>query len=103
MSLLVFISLHPFFSKISHFSSVYTSFLQYLYIELILEQVECADYILINKIDLLSSDQELALVSKVLTSINPTAKLFSCSNGKIDPLLVVGSAGGMIFLFTHLF
>lgn len=38
--------------------------------ELLLEQVECADIVLINKIDLLSSEAEIELVKKVSSSYN---------------------------------
>jgi G3E family GTPase len=62
--------------------------------ELLLEQVECADIILVNKIDLLKSKDDLILLEKVLTSINPTAKLFSCVKGKVDPLSIIGAAKG---------
>jgi len=63
--------------------------------ELLLEQVECADHVLINKVDLLKSMRDLELVKKVISSVNPEARIFTCSNGKIDPQLVVGTMNGL--------
>jgi G3E family GTPase len=63
--------------------------------DLLLEQVECADVVLINKCDLLKSADDVALVKKVVLSVNPTAKVLTCVKGEVaDPLEVVGSAGG---------
>ncbi len=62
--------------------------------ELILEQVECADYILLNKVDLIKSQNDIDLMIKILASMNPTAKVFTCTEGKVDPLTIVGSIGG---------
>jgi G3E family GTPase len=64
--------------------------------ELLLEQVECADIVLINKCDLLKNDYELELVKKVISSVNPTAKIITCVRGEIsEPLDAVGSSRGM--------
>jgi G3E family GTPase len=63
--------------------------------ELILEQVECADIILINKCDLLKDENDLKLVKKVVNSINPNARVLTCTKGQVqDPLQVIGSSGG---------
>ena len=64
--------------------------------ELLLEQVECADIVLINKCDLLQSDTEMQLVKNVIASINPTARIMTCVRGEIsEPLDILGSAKGM--------
>lgn len=64
--------------------------------ELLLEQVECADIVLINKIDLLSDKSiELPLVMKIIEKVNPSVKVLTCEYGKVaDPLSLLGSAGG---------
>ena len=62
--------------------------------ELLLEQVECADVVLINKIDLLPDPKCIEIVSKVVKGINPNAKVFSCVRGKLDAVSVVGCAKG---------
>ena len=63
--------------------------------ELILEQVECADIVLINKCDLLKDEKDVNLVKKVVNSINPNARVLTCTKGQVeDPLKVIGSAGG---------
>jgi G3E family GTPase len=63
--------------------------------DLLLEQVECADVVLINKCDLLKKEEDVALVKKVVQSVNPTAKVYTCVNGHVaNPLDVIGSAKG---------
>ena len=63
--------------------------------ELLLEQVECADIVLINKCDLLHGPNDVDLVKKVISSVNPTAKVLTCVRGEIsNPLEVIGSAKG---------
>jgi hypothetical protein len=63
--------------------------------ELLLEQVECADIVLINKCDLLHGPDDVDLVKKVITSVNPTAKVLTCVRGEIsNPLDAIGSAKG---------
>eukprot|EP01033_Poteriospumella_lacustris_P011713 gene11713-8347_t len=75
--------------------------------ELLLEQVECADVILINKCDLLNDPKDVQLVERVVASINPSAKIMSCTRGKVpDPLALVASANGkgaaqLAFLDEH--
>eukprot|EP00605_Chrysophyceae_sp_TOSAG23-4_P002820 GSChrysophyteH1.ASY1.ANO1.3105.1 assembled CDS len=50
--------------------------------ELLLEQVDCADVILVNKCDLLSA-KESQLVMQMIDSINSTARVFSCVRGSL--------------------
>jgi G3E family GTPase len=62
--------------------------------ELLLEQVECADIVLVNKVDLLVNTDSVELVKKVVDSVNPTAKVLTCVRGEVaDPLHLVGSYG----------
>lgn len=66
--------------------------------ELLLEQVECADIVLINKCDLLKDDRELQLVKEIIANVNPTARIITCVRGEIgSPLEVVGSIKGDTF------
>jgi len=64
--------------------------------DLLLEQVECADVVLINKCDLLPSPiEQLPLVKKIIASINPTARVLTCVRGVLDnPVSILGSAAG---------
>ena len=62
--------------------------------ELLLEQVECADVILVNKIDLLTSPAQLEVVQRCLRSINPSAKIICAVRGNIDEREVIGCAKG---------
>ena len=58
--------------------------------ELLAEQVEAADLILINKIDMASSE-EVTIASSVARGLNANADLQSVSFGKISPLTVLGT------------
>lgn len=65
--------------------------------ELLLEQVECADVILINKCDLLNSTSDLELVEKVIFKMNPTARVLTCTKGEIpepSSVLAIGKGVG---------
>jgi len=62
--------------------------------ELLLEQVECADIVLINKVDLLEDpDVQVPLIQKVISSMNPTAEVRTCERGAVMPQEVLGKAG----------
>ena len=51
--------------------------------QLIVEQIEFADVILLNKADLVTSTQ-LGEYEKILSQMNRTAKVITCTNGDID-------------------
>ena len=57
--------------------------------ELLAEQVEAADLILINKIDM-ASKEEVTIASTVARGLNLKADLQSVEFGKISPLMVLG-------------
>jgi G3E family GTPase len=59
--------------------------------ELLLEQVECADVVIINKIDLLESAAQLELVQRCISSINPQARVVNAVRGNVDQRQVIGS------------
>eukprot|EP00595_Chromulina_sp_UTEXLB2642_P003580 CAMPEP_0196764374 /NCGR_PEP_ID=MMETSP1095-20130614/5961_1 /TAXON_ID=96789 ORGANISM="Chromulina nebulosa, Strain UTEXLB2642" /NCGR_SAMPLE_ID=MMETSP1095 /ASSEMBLY_ACC=CAM_ASM_000446 /LENGTH=460 /DNA_ID=CAMNT_0042119749 /DNA_START=525 /DNA_END=1903 /DNA_ORIENTATION=+ len=62
--------------------------------ELLLEQVECADVVLINKCDLLANENQIKLVENVIYRMNPTARVITCTNGEVpNPVSILGSAG----------
>jgi G3E family GTPase len=64
--------------------------------ELLLEQVECADIVIINKCDLLSDQKkDIVLVQNVIKKVNPNARILTCVYGEVkDPSVLLGSAGG---------
>ena len=65
--------------------------------ELLLEQVECADIVIINKCDLVPNVNDINLVKKIIEKVNPNAKVFTSSYGKVEnPLTVLGSASKYI-------
>lgn len=57
--------------------------------ELLAEQVECADLILVNKVDMASAD-EIKVASSVARGLNAKAELKTVEFGKINPSLVLG-------------
>jgi G3E family GTPase len=56
--------------------------------ELLAEQVEAADLILINKVDM-ASDDEVTIASSVARSLNPKANIRTVAFGKISPRMVL--------------
>lgn len=58
--------------------------------ELLAEQVEAADLILINKIDM-ASKEEVTIASTVARGLNVNAELQSVEFGKISPKMVIGN------------
>ncbi|KAF6262136.1 CobW/HypB/UreG, nucleotide-binding domain-containing protein [Scenedesmus sp. NREL 46B-D3] len=52
--------------------------------ELLLEQVECADVLLLNKADTVGA-QELTMLQAVLSALNSTAKLITTTNSRVEP------------------
>lgn len=53
---------------------------------LLIEQVEVADLILVNKCDLLDTnvDEKIETISTFIANINPTAKIISCVNSNVE-------------------
>ncbi|UFH49345.1 zinc metallochaperone GTPase ZigA [Pseudomonas sp. KNUC1026] len=58
--------------------------------DLLIEQVEFADVIIMNKADLVSESALLSLKA-VLASLNPRARLETVSNGEIEPMSILGT------------
>lgn len=58
--------------------------------ELMMQQLEFADVLLINKTDLVSSD-ELQLIQALLQRINPYARCLAMDHGQIDPSLILNT------------
>ncbi|PTQ90412.1 zinc metallochaperone GTPase ZigA [Agitococcus lubricus] len=61
--------------------------------DLLIEQIEFADVILLNKIDLIGEAQQQNL-TQILASLNPKARIYPIQEGKIEPQLILN---------THLF
>lgn len=58
--------------------------------ELMMQQIEFADVLLINKIDLVETD-ELQQVQALLQRINPYARCLTMEHGRIDPSLILNT------------
>jgi len=58
---------------------------------LLCEQLEFADVLLVNKIDLLD-EQQLAAVERLLRKVNPTAEVIRAVRGAIEPSLLFEKA-----------
>lgn len=61
-------------------------------VDLLVEQVECADCIVLNKIDMLSPPSLVDSLAAIVTSLNPLADVHRCEQGKIDIEKLFGSA-----------
>ena len=59
-------------------------------VDLLVEQIEFANVILLNKIDLISS-QELKTVKAIITGLNTEAKVFECSHSTVNLKEVIGT------------
>lgn len=59
-------------------------------VNLLTDQVEFANIIVLNKIDMLSADK-LRLLEGILKKLNPDAKLIKTNHGKIDPKEVLNT------------
>ena len=57
--------------------------------QLLCDQVEFADVLLLNKIDLVD-DEKLAQVEAVVRKINPLADILRTEHGRLDPALIIG-------------
>jgi len=60
-------------------------------VDLLTEQVEVADYVLLNKADLLT-ESKLDQLNAIVTALNPDADVLRCSYGKVDLDVVLGQA-----------
>lgn len=57
-------------------------------VDLLVEQVECADFVLLNKVDLLPGGVEgeaLEQLSAIVSSLNPLATVIACEQAKVRP------------------
>lgn len=59
--------------------------------ELLIEQIECADILLINKTDTVDASR-LAACECYLNSLNPSAEIWKCCHGAIDVPLLMNQA-----------
>lgn len=62
-------------------------------VDLMCEQVECADIVILNKADLVSST-ELQLLTEAVARLNPHAAVLATQFGQVDPASVL--SGGMV-------
>lgn len=51
-------------------------------VDLLVEQIEIADYVLLNKVDLMGEDRVPELEA-IIRSINPLCQVVPCSHGKV--------------------
>ncbi|CAM9863458.1 unnamed protein product [Chrysoparadoxa australica] len=62
-------------------------------VDLLVEQVECADVLLVNKVDQVSGEQ-LDAVLGITKALNPLAKMTTCTYGKAPVSSTLGAIGG---------
>mmetsp|Transcript_36548 Transcript_36548/g.91927 ORF Transcript_36548/g.91927 Transcript_36548/m.91927 type:complete len:374 (-) Transcript_36548:46-1167(-) len=63
-------------------------------VDLLVEQVECADYVVLNKTDLLEGQEQQLSLKATVATINPTAHVLSCEWGKVPLDTVMGPPQG---------
>jgi G3E family GTPase len=52
-------------------------------VDLLVEQIECADFILLNKCDLLD-EKTVESLETIMTSLNPLARVIPCEHGNVE-------------------
>ena len=64
-------------------------------VDLLVEQVECADVVLLNKADLVT-DEQMARLRTIVSALNANAQVYTCEHGeaKLDRVLAVAGAEG---------
>jgi G3E family GTPase len=68
-------------------------------VDLLVEQVECADFVLLNKVDLLPGGTEgeaLEQLSAIVSSLNPLATVIACEQAKVRPVQVSAVLGASV-------
>eukprot|EP00195_Chlamydomonas_chlamydogama_P007941 CAMPEP_0202896436 /NCGR_PEP_ID=MMETSP1392-20130828/5445_1 /ASSEMBLY_ACC=CAM_ASM_000868 /TAXON_ID=225041 /ORGANISM="Chlamydomonas chlamydogama, Strain SAG 11-48b" /LENGTH=565 /DNA_ID=CAMNT_0049581799 /DNA_START=114 /DNA_END=1811 /DNA_ORIENTATION=- len=60
-------------------------------VDLLVEQVECADYVVLNKTDMLADEEKQAQLVAIVSSLNPLATVIPCTQGKVPIEVVFGS------------
>jgi len=61
-------------------------------VDLLCEQIECADVLVMNKTDLVSAD-ELSLLRETLGTLNPLASVLASERGRVDLRQILAAAG----------
>lgn len=51
-------------------------------VDLLVEQIEVADYVILNKVDLLG-EEHVPELTEIIRTINPLCSVLSCSQGKV--------------------
>jgi G3E family GTPase len=59
-------------------------------VNLLTDQIEFANIIILNKIDLVSADQA-AIIEAIIKKLNPSAKVIKSTFGKVDPSLILNT------------
>jgi len=67
-------------------------------VDLLTEQVECADMVVINKVDAVEKEADVGALRAIVGALNPTAQLFECSYGKVPMHDIFGRDKGKIGL-----
>mmetsp|Transcript_9348 Transcript_9348/g.12314 ORF Transcript_9348/g.12314 Transcript_9348/m.12314 type:complete len:590 (-) Transcript_9348:244-2013(-) len=63
-------------------------------VDLLIEQVECADIILLNKIDVISDDR-LEVLKEIIRALNPKAEIVTSLYGRVPYQVLLGRMQGM--------
>ncbi|KAG2488742.1 hypothetical protein HYH03_012740 [Edaphochlamys debaryana] len=61
-------------------------------VDLLVEQIECADFVVLNKTDMLPQEAQRDEMAAIVASLNPLAQVIQCTQGQIPIDRVFGSA-----------
>lgn len=65
-------------------------------VDLLVEQVECADFVILNKTDMLDDQAKLDQLVAIVVSLNPLATVIPCQQGKIPLEKVFGEGSNAV-------
>jgi G3E family GTPase len=70
-------------------------------VDLLVEMVECADYVVLNKTDRVPEANKNQLLMDIIKSLNPSAASVSCTWGKVPLDVVLGAPKGVGVCKVH--
>lgn len=69
-------------------------------VDLLVEQIECADVVVLNKADMVDP-RAIQNLGPIITSLNPIAKVMSCSHGKVGNQVIQRTPAHVVVDRSH--
>jgi len=67
-------------------------------VDLLVEQVECADMVVLNKVDAVEDQTNVGSLHSIVEALNPNSQVFECSFGKVPMHEIFGRDKGRIVM-----